>query len=90
MSLTILDIEPTEKNIVKEIGTFFDGFSQGFSFCPPETYKPNKQTICNTIHLHGIAWNRRKLDYDELFAVSYDIKVMSAEELAEGLEKVDC
>ena len=41
----------------------------------------------NTSHLHGIAWCSGKLDYDKLFAVFYDIKVLNAEVSAEGLEK---
>ena len=44
MSLIVLDIELTEKNVVKELGPFNDGSVQGFSFCPPKTFKPNKQT----------------------------------------------
>ena len=37
MSLIVLDIELTEKNIIKEQALFFDGSLQGFSFCPPKT-----------------------------------------------------
>ena len=87
MSCIVLDIELTDKNIIKELGLFIDGSVQGFSFCPPETFKPNKQTTWNTRHLHGIAWSSGKLDYDKLFAVFYDIKVMNAEVFAKGLEK---
>ena len=87
MSLIVLDIELTEKNIIKELGLFIDGSLQGFSFCPPKTFKPNKQTSWNTKHLHGIAWSSGKLDYEKLFAVFYDIKVMNAEVFATGLEK---
>ena len=87
MSLVVLDMELTEKNIIKELGLYIDGSLQGFSFCPPKTFKPNKQTTWNTGHLHGIAWSRRELDYDKLFAVFYDIKVMNAELFAKGLEK---
>ena len=87
MSCIVLDIELTEKNITKELGLFFDGSAQGFSFCPPKAFKPNKQTTWNTSPLHGIAWSSGKLDYDKLFAVSYDIKVMNAEVFARGLEK---
>ena len=72
MSLIVLDIELTEKNIFKELGRFIDGSLQGFSFCPPNTFKPNKQTISNTRHLHGIAWSSGKLEYEKLFAVFYD------------------
>ena len=41
----------------------------------------------NTSHLHGIDWSSGKLDYENLFAVFYDIKVMNAEVFAKGLEK---
>ena len=87
MSLIVLDIELTEKNIYKELGLLIDGSLQGFSFCSPKTFKPNKQTSWNTKHLHGIAWSSGKLDYEKLFAVFYDIKVMNAEVFAKGLEK---
>ena len=87
MSLIVIDIELTEKNIIKELGLFIDGSLQGFSFCPPKAFKPNEQTSWNTKHLHGIAWSSGKLDYEKLFAVFYDIKVMIAEVFAKGLEK---
>ena len=87
MSCIVLDIELTEKNVIKELGLFIDGSVQGFSLCPPKTCKPNKQTTWNTKHLHGIAWSSGKLDYEKLFAVFYDIKVMNAEVFAKGLEK---
>ena len=87
MFLIVLDIELTDKNIIKELGLYIDGSVQGFSFCPPKTFKPNKQTTWNTSHLHGIAWTSGKLDYEKLFAVFYDVKVMNAEVFAKGLEK---
>ena len=87
MSLIVLDKELTEKNINKELGLFIDGSLRGFSFCPPKTFKPNKQTSWNTKYLHGIAWSSGKLDYEKLFAVFYDIKVMNAEMFAKGFEK---
>ena len=40
-----------------------------------------------TSHLHGIAWSSGKLDYEKLFAVFYDIKVMNAEVFAKVFEK---
>ena len=86
MSLIVLVIELTEKNIKKELEIFYDGSLQGISFCPPKTCTPNKQTTWNTCHLHGIAWSSGKLDYEKLFAVFYDIKVMNAEVFAKGLE----
>ena len=87
MSLIVLDIELTEKNIFKKFGLDIDGSVQGFSFCPPKTFKPNKKTTWNTTHLHEIAWSSGKLVYEKLFAVFYDIKVMNAEVFAKGFEK---
>ena len=87
MSLIILDIKLTGKNIKKELGLFIDGSLQGSSFCPPKTFKLNKQTTWNTSHLLGIVWSSGKLDYEKLFAVFYDIKVMNAEVCAKGLGK---
>ena len=87
MSLIVLDIELTEKNVIIELGLFIDGSVQGFSFCPPKTFKPNKQTTWSTNHLHGIGWSSGKLEYEKLFAVFYDIKVMNAEVFAKGIEK---
>ena len=58
-----------------------------FHFVHQRLFKPNKQTSWNTKHLHGIAWSSGKLDYEKLFAVFYDIKVMNAEVFAKGFEK---
>ena len=53
MSLILLELELTEENIFKELGPFFDGSLQGFSFCP--------QRFLNRINRrHGhkpSAWN---------------------------------
>ena len=91
MSCILLDIELTDKNIIKELGLFIDGSVQGFPFCPPKTFKTNKQTTWNTRHLQGTAWSSGKLDYEKLFGVFYDRKVMNkvmnAEVFAKGLEK---
>ena len=67
MSCIVLDTELTEKNIIEELGLFIDGSVQGISFCPPKTFKPNKQTTWNTSHLHGVAWSSGKLDHDKFF-----------------------
>ena len=69
MTLIVLDVELTEKSIFKELRLFIDGSPKGFSFCPPKTYKPNKQTTWNTSHLHGNAWSSGNLDYEKLNAV---------------------
>ena len=87
MFLIVLDIELTEKNIIKELGLFRDGSLQRLSFCLLKTFKPNKQTIWNTSHLHGIAWSSGKLHYENLFAVFYNIKVVKAEVFCKGFEK---
>ena len=87
MSCIVLYIELTEKNIIKELGLLIDGSVQGFSFCPPKVFKPNKQTAWNTSHLHVTAWSSGKLDDDKLFANFYDIKVGNPEVFAKGLEK---
>ena len=87
MSLIVLDIELTEKNIIKQLGLFFNGSIQGVSFCPSRTFKPIKQTTWNTSHLHGIPWSRGKLEYEKLFGVFYDIEVKNAEMIAKGFEK---
>ena len=87
MSVIVLDIELTEKIIIKELGLFIDGSLQGFSFCPPKTFKPSKQTTWNTSRLHGIAWSSGRIDYEKLSAVFYDINVMNAEVFAKRLEK---
>ena len=83
----MLDIELTDENINKELGLFNDGSLQGFSFCPPKTFKPNKQTTWNTSHLHGIAWSSAKLDYEKLFAVFYDKTSLNAEAFTIGFLK---
>ena len=86
VSLIVLDIKLTEKHIVKDLGLFIDWSLQGFSFSPPKTYKPDKQTTWNTSHLR-VAWSSGKLKYDKLFAVFCDINVMNAEVFPKGLEK---
>ena len=87
MSCIVLDIEQTEKNKIKELGLYIDRSVQGFSFCPPKSFKPNKQTTWNTSHLHGIARSSGRREYEKLVAVFYDIKVMNAEVFAKGFEK---
>ena len=41
MSLVVLDIESIENNIVKELGVYKDGKTEGYSFLPPKKFKPN-------------------------------------------------
>ena len=87
MSLPVLDIELTEKNVIEERGLFIHGSVQRFSFCPPKTFKPNQQTTWHTSHLHGIAWSSGKLEDEKLFVDFYDIKVLNAEVFPKGFEK---
>ena len=87
MSLILLNIELTEKNIIKELGLLFDGFLQGFSFCPPKTFMTNKHTTWITRPLHGLARGGGKLEYEKLFAAFYFKKVMNAEVFAKRVEK---
>ena len=87
MSCIVLDKELTEKIIIKELGLLIDSSPQGFSFCPPKTFKHNKQTEWNTGHLHGSTRSSRKMDYDDLFAVFCDIKVKNAGVFAIGVGK---
>ena len=55
MSCILLDIELTDKNVIKELGVFIHGSLQGFSFCPPESFKPIKQTTqVIYMELHGV------------------------------------
>ena len=87
MSCIVLDKELTEKIVIKELGLFIDGPLQGFSFCTPKIFRPNKQTAWNTGHLHGITRSTGKMDYDELFAVFCEIKVKNAGVFAIGVGK---
>ena len=75
------------ENYIQRTGTFYWWFFTRFSFCSPKVHTPNKPMTWNTSHLHGIEWSSGKLDYDKLFAVLYDIKILNAEMFAEGLEK---
>ena len=52
MSLIVLDKELAQKNKIEVLGLHIDDSLQGFSFCPPKTCKPNKQTTWNTSDLH--------------------------------------
>ena len=78
MSLIVRDLELNEENIIKELGLLIDVSLQRFSFCPPKTFKPNKQTAWNTSHLHGTELSSGKFLYEKLFAVFYDIRVIKS------------
>ena len=57
ISLVVLDIEYIESNIVKELGVYKDGQTEGYSFLPPKKFKPTSQSFWCTQHLHGINWS---------------------------------
>ena len=38
MSLIVLDVELTDKNVIKEMGLYIEGLLQEVSFCPPKTF----------------------------------------------------
>ena len=57
MSLVVLDIECIESNIVKELGVYKDGQTEGYSFLPPKKFKSTSQSFWCTQHLHGINWS---------------------------------
>ena len=69
MSCLVLDIELADKNVTKKLGVFIDLIVEGDSFCPPEKYKLTSQTVSYTKNLHGAAWNRGRLDYNELLNI---------------------
>ena len=68
-------------------GTLFWWSSTRVLILSTKTCKPKKQKTWNTSHLYGIAWSSGKLDYDKLFAIFYDIKVINVGVFAKGLEK---
>ena len=86
MSLIALDIELTEENIIKELGLFLMVLCKEFNFVRQRLLNLIN-TTWHTSYLHGIAWSSGKLEYEKLFAVFYDIKVMNAEMFAKGFEK---
>ena len=66
LSCFVLDIELTDKSFIRELGVFIDGKFQGYSFCPPQKYKPTKQAFWRTRNLHRNVWNSGRWDYNEL------------------------
>ena len=57
MNLVVFDIECIENNIVKELGVYKDGQTEGYSFLPPKKFKPTSQSFWCTQYLHGIIWS---------------------------------
>ena len=83
--MIVLDIKITEKNTFKELGPFNDGSLQGFSFCPPKTFKPNKQTTqVIYMELRGVV--KTWIMISSLLSFTAK-KLMNAEVFAKGIGK---
>ena len=87
MTLVVFDIECLEGTVVKELGIFKDGIVLGYTFLPPNDYKPTFQAKWNTKNLHGINWNNGKVDYSDLPTIIHQHCSPTTEYFAKGLEK---
>ena len=83
--IVVLDVEPADSKVIKDMGDIFAGKVQVYCFQPPKKYKSTKQTFWFTKNLHGIMWNSGNLDYSEL--PNCLSKNMKAEVFAKGSEK---
>ena len=90
MSLVVLDIECIESNIVKELGVYKDGQTEGYSFLPPKKFKPTSQSFWCTQHLHGINWSSGYEKYTELEKILKNLEATDTEFFAKGYEKWRC
>ena len=54
MSYMVPDIETADKKVLRKLGDFINGIFQGFSFSPPNKYKPKKQTFCCVRNSHKL------------------------------------
>ena len=87
MSLVVLDIECIESKIVKELGVYKDGQTEGYSFLPPKKFKPTSQSFWCTQHLHGINWSSGYEKYTELEKILKKLEATDTEFFAKGYEK---
>ena len=87
MSLVVLDIECTRKNIVKELGVYKDGHTVGLYFLPPKKIKTTSQSFWFTPHLHGINWSSGYKKYTELEKILKNLEATETESFAKGSEK---
>ena len=88
MSCIVLDLELTEKNIIKNWDCIMMVLYKDFDFVHQSLLNLiNRRHGTQVIYMDGIAWSSGKLDYEKLFAVFYEITVMNAEVFAKGLEK---
>ena len=86
MTLIEFDIECLEGTAVKELGIFKDETVLGYTFLPPNDYKPTFQEKWNTKNLHGINWNNGKV-YSDLSTILHQHCSPATKYFAKGLEK---
>ena len=87
MSLIVLDIELAEKNVVKDLGVYFDGQVFGYSFKLPKNYQPTHQTLWCTQQLHKLDWKIGSFHYSRINTMWAELRKYRAEYFAKGLEK---
>ena len=85
--LVVLGIECLEGKIVKVLGTLKDGIVLGYSFLPPQDYKPTFQAKWNTKNMNGMNWNHERLVYSVLAFIMHQHCSQTTEYFAKGLEK---
>ena len=88
MSLVVLDIECNENNTVKELGLYKDGHTEGYSFLPPEKFKPTSQSFWCTKHLHGINWSSGYQKHTELKKILKNLEATEPNFLQKLMENV--
>ena len=87
MSLVVLDIECIENNIVKELGVYKDGHTEGYFFVPPEKFKQTSQSFWCTQHLHEINCSCGYKQYTELEKILKNLEATKTEFFAKGYRK---
>ena len=88
MSLVVLDIECIENKIVKELGSYKNGQTVGYSFLPHEKFKATSQSAWCTKHLHGIHWNSGHEKYTDLEKIMKKLKARETEFLQKVMKNV--
>ena len=68
ISCLVLDIEPADEDYNKELGVYFNGNVNGYSF-RPKMYNSTKQVVWFTKKLQGSVWNSWNLQYRELLKI---------------------
>ena len=75
-----------ENKKVKELGTYKDGQTVGYSFLPPKKSKPTSQSSWCTKNLHGISWSSGYKKHTELEKILKNLEARETEILAKGYE----